>query len=82
MAEGIRRLSGAEIGISVTGIEGPGGGTEEKPVGLVYIGVSSEKYSKVERYLSGSKRPGSREHIRFIASQQALRLALEAIREN
>ena len=82
MAEGIRRLSGAEIGISVTGIAGPGGGTEEKPVGLVYIGVSSEKYSKVERYLSGSKRPGSREHIRFIASQQALRLALEAIREN
>lgn len=82
MAEGIRRLSGAEIGISVTGIAGPGGGTEEKPVGLIYIGVSSEKYSKVERYLSGSKRPGSREHIRFIASQQALRLALEAIREN
>ena len=82
MAEGIRRLSGADIGISVTGIAGPGGGTEEKPVGLVYIGVSSENYSKVERYLSGTKKPGSREHIRLSASQQALRIALEAIRKN
>ncbi len=58
------------------------GGTEEKPVGLVYIGVSSENYSKVERYLSGTKKPGSREHIRLSASQQALRIALEAIRKN
>ena len=82
MAEGIRRLSGADIGVSVTGIAGPGGGTPEKPVGLVYLGVSSERYSKVVRYLSGSRKAGSREHIRYIASQQALRLVLEAIREN
>ena len=80
MAEGIRRLSGADIGVSVTGIAGPGGGTPEKPVGLVYLGVSSEQYSKVVRYLSGSKKAGSREHIRYIASQQALKLVLEAIR--
>ena len=38
MAEGIRRASGSDIGISVTGIAGPGGGSEEKPVGLAYIG--------------------------------------------
>ncbi|MDO4177441.1 MAG: competence/damage-inducible protein A, partial [Bacillota bacterium] len=40
MAEGVRHVSGSDIGISVTGIAGPDGGTEEKPVGLTYIGIS------------------------------------------
>ncbi|EGD47265.1 competence/damage-inducible protein CinA [Ruminiclostridium papyrosolvens DSM 2782] len=42
MAEGIRKRLKTDIGISVTGIAGPGGGTDEKPVGLVYVGLSSE----------------------------------------
>lgn len=41
MAKGILRLSGADIGISVTGVAGPTGGTKEKPVGTVYIGVAT-----------------------------------------
>src|SRR5699024_6603040 len=41
MAEGVRRCTGADIGLSTTGVAGPDGGTEEKPVGLVYIGLST-----------------------------------------
>ncbi len=40
MADGVRKTTGAHIGLSTTGIAGPGGGTEEKPVGLVWFGIS------------------------------------------
>lgn len=43
MAEGVRRLTGSDYSVATSGIAGPGGGSEEKPVGLVWIGVSSEK---------------------------------------
>ncbi len=60
MAEGIARTSGAMIGLSTTGVAGPGGGTKEKPVGLVYVGLSYQ--GKVEtRKLHFS---GSRQRIR------------------
>ena len=41
MAEGVRSISGADIGISTTGVAGPGGGTETKPVGLMYTGYAT-----------------------------------------
>lgn len=43
MAEGVRRLTGADFSVATTGIAGPGGGSAEKPVGLVWVGVSSAK---------------------------------------
>lgn len=51
MAEGIRRLSGAGYGVSTTGIAGPSGATEDKPVGTVCIGISSEKGTYAHRFV-------------------------------
>jgi nicotinamide-nucleotide amidase len=68
LAEGIRRRCRSTYGIGVTGIAGPGGGTEEKPVGLIYIAISDGVQTEVvEKNFSGD-----RERIRFYASQQAL----------
>jgi len=68
LAQGIRRRVGASIGVGITGIAGPGGGTEEKPVGLVYVAVS---YGNKTESLECNFR-GDRERIRLWASQQAL----------
>ncbi|MFQ5824093.1 MAG: competence/damage-inducible protein A [bacterium] len=50
MAEGVKKISGADFGISTTGIAGPTGGTKEKPVGLVYIGFAGEGGSYSKKY--------------------------------
>jgi nicotinamide-nucleotide amidase len=50
MAESVRKLSNVDIGISTTGVAGPTGGTEEKPVGLVYIGLSTKKDTTVKKF--------------------------------
>ncbi|WP_263353850.1 competence/damage-inducible protein A [Acidicapsa acidisoli] len=68
MAQGIRRRVGASMGVGITGIAGPGGGTPEKPVGLVYVAVSyANKTESLECNFSGD-----RDRIRLWASQQAL----------
>ncbi len=70
LAEGIRSKASATFGLGITGIAGPGGGSEEKPVGLVYVAVADGKQTDaVERRFGGD-----REHIRSWASQQALDL--------
>ncbi len=51
MANGVREILGTEIGLAVTGVAGPGGGTAEKPVGLVYVALAAPDGSWVERHL-------------------------------
>ncbi|MGL6185712.1 MAG: competence/damage-inducible protein A [Clostridium chrysemydis] len=68
MAEGIAKRCGSDIGISTTGIAGPGGGTEEKPVGLVYIGI----YVKGKVYAKKHTFTGNREAVRNRACMTAL----------
>jgi len=70
MAQGIRRRVGATMGVGITGIAGPGGGSQGKPVGLVYIAVS---YGSKTESLECNFR-GDRERVRQWASQQALDL--------
>ena len=76
MARGVRLLAGADIGISTTGIAGPLGGTPYKPVGLVYIGVSTEMGLKTEKMLLGEN-SADRERIRQLAVAAALYFALK-----
>jgi nicotinamide-nucleotide amidase len=75
MAEGIRKKTGATTGLAVTGIAGPGGGTEEKPVGLVYIAVAHGKETEaVEKNFAGLTTQNTRERVRTLSAQAALDL--------
>jgi nicotinamide-nucleotide amidase len=75
MAEGIRKKTGATIGLAVTGIAGPAGGTEEKPVGLVYIAVAHGKEIEVvEKNFAAFSTQSTRERVRTLAAQAALDL--------
>jgi nicotinamide-nucleotide amidase len=68
LAEGIRRRCKATFGVGITGVAGPSGGSEQKPVGLVYHALASERETQVEE----RKFPGDRKRVRWFASQMAL----------
>lgn len=69
LAEGIRKNSGATIGVGVTGIAGPGGGTPEKPVGLVYIALADERGAESREFRFSA---ADRDRNRQMATQAAL----------
>lgn len=77
MAEGAARAAGAEIALSTTGIAGPGGQTDEKPVGLVYIGCHCFGRTVVEKHIFH----GNRTEVRNASVESALALAKKCLEE-
>ncbi len=75
MAAGIRRTAGADFGLAVTGVAGPGGGTVRKPVGLVYFALARARGVAVERHIFA----GGRSAVKFQASQKALDMLRKAL---
>lgn len=75
MAEGVRKASGADIGVGITGIAGPTGATQDKPVGLTYLAVATEGGICAERL----RFLGDREINRFQASMAALNLVRKVL---
>lgn len=76
MAEGVSQNLGANIGVSITGIAGPDGGTDEKPVGLVYIGISYNGKTEAQLFNFGAERERNRERAVYSALDMIRRVIL------
>ncbi|MDD7796298.1 competence/damage-inducible protein A [Clostridium sp. 'White wine YQ'] len=77
MAEGVAKTSGTDIGVSTTGIAGPTGGTKEKPVGLVYVGISYKGKTIAKRF----EFQGDRNKVRIRTTMNALNIIRKTISE-
>ncbi len=75
MLEGLLENGGADFGIAVSGIAGPGGGTPEKPVGTVYVGVAGKEWKRVER----CHFDGGRSDVRRATIETAIGMMLEEV---
>jgi nicotinamide-nucleotide amidase len=77
LGEGIRKRTGASIGMGITGIAGPAGGTPEKPVGLVFISLADARGTLIRKF----QFPGDRQRIRSWAAQMALEMIRRRVRD-
>jgi nicotinamide-nucleotide amidase len=77
MARGARERFGTDYAAAVSGVAGPGGGTEDKPVGTVWLAVVGPEEAQITRKLSW---PGNREQIRRLAAFAAMALLLRMVR--
>ncbi len=77
MARGIRKALGSDIGVSTTGVAGPTGGTPEKPVGTVWLGISSDKGERAVLLHLSPRR--EREYLRILAATNAIRQVLDEV---
>lgn len=77
MARGVRQRLTADVGISVTGIAGPGGGSAEKPVGLTWIAIVTPRVERAQRFVFDGDRSANKQS----AAQAALEMLLEELRD-
>jgi nicotinamide-nucleotide amidase len=75
MADGVRRTTGSDLAVAITGIAGPTGATEDKPVGLVFLALAGDGVDRVRR----AQFPGERDRVRAQAAQAALEMVRRAL---
>ena len=79
LADGARAALAADVGVGITGVAGPGGGTEQKPVGLVWLSVTLDGVEPVTRSIN---LPGGRADVRERATTIAMHLLRRALRDH